>query len=87
MDSLDRTHVWHCLLCSFDRGISATEAHEELLITYKDEALSRAQCYKWFNRFKATNHKLENGERSERPTAISDDKLKAAIEEDSCSTI
>ena len=82
MVSVDRTHMRHCLLYCFDRGISATEAYEELLLTYKDEALPRAQCYKWFNKFKAGNRKLDDEERSGRPTVVNDDELKLAIEED-----
>lgn len=82
MNSVDRTHMRHCLLYCIDCDISGAEEHEELFLTYKNEALSHVQCYNPFKKFKVDNHRPEDQERLDRLTAISHGELKTAIEED-----
>ncbi|ETN85330.1 hypothetical protein NECAME_16803 [Necator americanus] len=65
------TRIRHVLLYEFESGRPAAEAHRNLSQVFSTEALSERSVRARFHRFKAGNKKLEDEDRSSRPTAIS----------------
>ena len=47
---------------------------------YGDNALQERQCQRWFQKFCDGNFDFNDTPRSERPTEVDDDKIKALIE-------
>ncbi|ETN78131.1 hypothetical protein NECAME_10554 [Necator americanus] len=74
------THIRHLLLCEFESGHPAAEAHRNLSQVFGTEAPSERSVSAWFQRFKAGNKKVKDEPRSYRPTAISFNELKNLAE-------
>jgi len=56
----DHTEQRICLRFCFRLGKTATEAHEMLQKTFKEEALSRTQVFEWFAWFKRGEMSVED---------------------------
>lgn len=48
------------LLFCFQLKKSASETHEMIMKSYGEHALSRAQCFKWFEIFRSGGFNVEN---------------------------
>ena len=53
---------------------------------YGEKSLTERQCQKWFARFRSGDFDFKDAARSGRPTEVNDDKIKAMIENNRCST-
>jgi len=78
----NKVHFRHILLFFFRKELKAAEAEREICNVYGDNAVSESVCRKWFARFRSGNFNLEDAPRSGRPSEISDDEIKALIEND-----
>ncbi|GFW42493.1 mariner Mos1 transposase [Trichonephila clavipes] len=45
---------------------NAAESHQMLVEAYGDNVLSRAQCYRWFEKFQSGDFDVRNEERGRR---------------------
>ncbi|GFX74650.1 mariner Mos1 transposase [Trichonephila clavipes] len=61
---------------------NATESHEMLVEAYSGNALSRSQCYRWFEKFQNGDFDVRNGERSRPTKNFEDTELQALLDED-----
>ncbi|ETN74081.1 hypothetical protein NECAME_13217 [Necator americanus] len=75
------THIRRVLFYEFESGHLTAEAHRNLSQVFGTEAPSERSVRAWFQRFEAGNKKLEDGPRSDRPTATSFDELKDLAEQ------
>ena len=50
---------------------------KKLYGVYGEKSLTERQCQNWFARFRSGDFYLQNVPRSERPTEVDDDKIKA----------
>ncbi|KAM5277668.1 histone-lysine N-methyltransferase SETMAR-like isoform 1-T1 [Hipposideros larvatus] len=73
-------------LCCIEResgpctsGKNVCQACEKLHKVYGDNALQECQYQRWFMKFRAGEFDLNDAPRSERPTKVDDDKIKALI--------
>ena len=82
-----RANVKFCFLL----GKKASEAIQMLKIAYKDEAISQAQVYTWFARFKNGGMSIDDQPRSGRPSTSRTDenvqKINELVREDRRRTI
>jgi len=77
----DRTEQRICLRFCFHLGKTATEAHEILEKTFKEEALSRTRVFECFARFKRGEMSVEDHPHSGRPsTSRADDNVETIRE-------
>ena len=53
---------------------------------YGQKSLTERQCQNWFARFRSGDFHPKDAPRSGHPTEIDDDKIKAMIENNRCST-
>ncbi|GFW31022.1 mariner Mos1 transposase [Trichonephila clavipes] len=60
----------------------AAESHQTLVEAYGGNALSRAQCYRWFEKFQNGDLHVRNEERGRPAKKFEDAELKALIDED-----
>ena len=56
------------------------QARNKLYDVHGGKSLTERQCQKWFARFRSGDVHLKDAPRSERPTELDDDKIKAMIE-------
>ena len=75
------------LLQYFIQNKYAAEAHGILVETYGDTALSDTTCRNWFRRFKNSDFKLEDKERSGAPRKFEDKDLEEVLDEDRSQTL
>ncbi|GFT70079.1 mariner Mos1 transposase [Trichonephila clavipes] len=57
-----------------------------LVEAYSGNALSRAQCYRWFEKFQNGDFDVRNEERGRPAKKIEDAELQALLDEDDCQT-
>lgn len=81
-----KQHLREVLLYQFFLKKSATEAHRLLQETYGDYALSKTQCYKWYQRFQGGNFDVCDRERPGQPKKFKDQDLKELLDKDSSQT-
>ncbi|KAK6749653.1 hypothetical protein RB195_001953 [Necator americanus] len=74
-------HIRHVLLYEFESGQPVAEAHLNLSQVFGTEAPSERSVRALFQRFRAGNKKVEDENRSGRPTAISFGELKNLAEQ------
>lgn len=74
------------LLFLFDTKKNAAEAHQILLDTYGDQALSRRSCFSWFQRFQSGDFDLKDKERPGQPKKFEDAELQALLDENAAQT-
>ena len=72
-------HFRHILLYYFRKGKNAVQAGKKLYDVYGEKSLTERQCQNWFARFRSGDFNLKDAPRSERPTQVDDDKIKAMI--------
>ncbi|GFV69231.1 hypothetical protein TNCV_3861541 [Trichonephila clavipes] len=60
----------------------ATESHQMLVEAYGGNALSRAQCYRWFEKFQNGDFDMRNEERGRPAKKFEDAELQALLDED-----
>jgi len=87
----DRTEQRICLRFCFRLGKTATEAHEILQKSFKEEALGRTQVLEWFVPFKRGEMSVEDHPHFGLPSASRTDenveKIREKINEDRWYTI
>lgn len=66
---------------------TAAESHRLLVETYGEHALSKTQCFEWFQRFKSGGFDVRDKERPGQPKKFEDKELEALLHEDSCQTL
>lgn len=81
-----KQHLREVLLGHYFSKKSAPESHRLLVETYSEHALSRTQCFEWFNRFKNGDYCIKDKERPGQPKKFEDEDLKTLLNEDSCQT-
>ena len=79
-------HFRHILLYYFRKVKNAVQARKKLYDVYGEKSLTERQCQNWFARFRSGDFDLKDSPRSGRPTEVDDDKIKAMIENNKCST-
>ncbi|UYV64125.1 ARFIP1 [Cordylochernes scorpioides] len=79
-------HLREVLLFAFNWKKSTTEAHRMLEEVYRDHALSKSQCYRWFKKFQSDDFELDNEPRGKLPQKFEDAELQALLDEDSIQT-
>lgn len=57
----------YAIKCCVKLGDSGPETVEMVIATYKENALSRAQFYRWYKVFKDRRESVEDEEQSVRP--------------------
>ena len=75
------SHYRHCMLFEYRRGVSATEATNNILKAY-GPVVSVFTCQRWFDKFKSGVYDLENKPKSGRPRSLNDDDLKTLVTSD-----
>lgn len=65
---------------------SAPEAHELLVEAFGDHALSRTQCYNWYQRFDNGIFGIDNEPRGRPEKKFDDDELEKLLAEDNSQT-
>ncbi|GFX09528.1 mariner Mos1 transposase [Trichonephila clavipes] len=61
---------------------NAAESHQMLVEAYGGNALSRAQCYRWFEKFQNGDFDVRNEERGRPAKIFEDAELQALLDED-----
>ncbi|GFU50138.1 mariner Mos1 transposase [Trichonephila clavipes] len=61
---------------------NAAESHQMLVKAYGGNALSRAQCYRWFEKFQNGDFDVRNEERGRPAKKFEDAELQALLDED-----
>ncbi|GFU82699.1 mariner Mos1 transposase [Trichonephila clavipes] len=61
---------------------NAAELHQMLVETYSGSALSRAQCYRWFEKFQNGDFDVRNEERGRPAKKFEDAELQALLKKD-----
>ena len=79
-------HFRHILLYYFWKAKNAVQARKKLYDLYDEKSLTERQCQNWFTRFRSGDFDLKDAPRSGCPTEVDDDKIKAMIENNRCST-
>lgn len=82
----EEVHIRHCMLFEFHEGSNATVATKNICDVYPS-ALDVRKCQRWFSMFKSGNFDLSDSFRSERPTTLDNDILRAEVEANPCQTI
>jgi [histone H3]-lysine36 N-dimethyltransferase SETMAR len=75
-----KTHIKHCLLCEFHRGLNAAEAALSIWDTYGDKALNASQCRQWFLRFRNNDFSVNDNPKSGRPVEVNNEILRDLVE-------
>jgi len=70
----------HLLLYEFRLGHTAADAYRNICYAEGEDAISRTNCFNWFNRFKNNNFSLEDENRPGRPLTIERLPIKEAVE-------
>lgn len=65
---------------------TASEAHQMLVEAYDGHTLSRAQCFRWFEKFRSGDFGIENAERGRPSKKFEDIELEALLDEDNGQT-
>uniref|UniRef100_A0A0K2T9Z7 Putative LOC101234914 [Hydra vulgaris] n=1 Tax=Lepeophtheirus salmonis TaxID=72036 RepID=A0A0K2T9Z7_LEPSM len=61
---------------------NASQSHQMLVEAYGGHVLSRAHCFRWFEKFKSSDFDLGNEERGKPTKKFEDTKLQALLDED-----
>ena len=78
-------HFRHILLYYFRKGKNAVQAQKKFYV-YGEKSLTECQCQNLFARFRSGDFHLKDAPRSGRPIEVDDDKIKAIIKNNRCST-
>ena len=62
-----------CVKFSFKLGKTATETWKMLQQAFRDECMSRTQCFEWYSHFKTGRLSTDEDPRSGRPSTSTDD--------------
>lgn len=81
-----KQHLREVLLHHFFAKKTAAEAHRLLVECYGQHALSRSQCFEWFQRFKNGDFDVIDKERPGQPKKFNDQELKTLLDDDTCQT-
>jgi histone-lysine N-methyltransferase SETMAR len=81
-----KQHLREVLLHHFFSKKTFAESHRLLVETYGEYALSRTQCYEWFQHFKSGDFEVSDKERPGGPKKFEDAELQALLDENSCRT-
>ena len=82
----NKRHLRELLINFFNLKKYAAEAHQLLVETYGEAALSERSCRGWFRKFKKGEFDIEDKERSGRPKVYEDAELEELLDQDSCQT-
>lgn len=66
---------------------NAAQAHQMLVDAYGGYALSRPQCFRWFEKFRSGDFNVENDERGRPSKKFEDAELQALLDEDDGETV
>ena len=58
---------------------TAAESHRLLVKTYGEHALSKTQCFEWFNRFKNDDYDIKDKEQTGQPKRFENEELEALL--------
>lgn len=75
-------HIRHVLLYYYNKGKTATNAHQKICAVYGKDRIQLRTCQKWFKKFRGGSVSVQDEARCGRPTNIIDDDLKAFIKDD-----
>ena len=82
----NKRHLRELLIYLFNLQKFAADAHQLLVDTHVEAALSERSCREWFQKFKKDEFDIEDKERSGRPIVYKDAELEALLDQDSCQT-
>jgi len=75
----EKLHFQHVMLYEFRKGITVGNATKNIQEVYLNHAPALRTVKKWFAKFRCGNFDLKDEPRSERPSNIDDDVLRALI--------
>ncbi|XP_018057766.1 PREDICTED: histone-lysine N-methyltransferase SETMAR-like [Atta colombica] len=76
-------HIRHILFYYFKKG---KKAREKLRRVY-DRNVKKRQCKNWFARFRDGDFSIKDAHRSDKPSKIDDDEMKALMQANKYSTV
>lgn len=82
-----KQHLREVLLYFFFSKKTASESHNLFVETYGEYALSRTQCFEWFQRFASGDFDVKDKERPGQPKKFEDEELQALLDEDPSQTL
>ncbi|GFU25743.1 mariner Mos1 transposase [Trichonephila clavipes] len=74
--------LWTALIFCYHQKKNAAESHQMLVEAYGGNALSRAQCYRWFEKFQNGDFDVRNEESGRPGKKFEDAELQALLDED-----
>ncbi|XP_018057226.1 PREDICTED: histone-lysine N-methyltransferase SETMAR-like [Atta colombica] len=80
-------YIRHILFYYFKKGKKATEAREKLRRICGRNVVRKQQCQNWFARFRDGDFSVKDAHRSDRPSKIDDDEMKALVQANKHSTV
>ena len=81
----NKRHLRELLIYFFNLKKSAAEAHQLLIETYGEAALSERSC-EWFQKIKKGEFDIKDKERSGRPKVYERAELEELLDQHSCQT-
>ena len=81
-----KRHLREVLLFAFNSKKSAAAAHQMIVETYGEAAISERTCREWFQRYKSGDFNVEDKERPGQVKKFEDAELMALLDEDACQT-
>ncbi|GFY32777.1 mariner Mos1 transposase [Trichonephila clavipes] len=74
--------LWTALIFCYHLQKYAAESHQMLVEAYSGNTLSRAQCYRWFEKFQNGDFDVRIEERGRPAKKFEDAKLQALLDKD-----
>ena len=79
---LPKTSIRTCLLYDFKNAVSGSESSRRINAAFGLGTVSVSTANDWLRRFRAGDESVEDQPRSDRPSSVDDEALRALIEAD-----